>query len=118
MTNKIMPSLVDVKLHITDIEDLLKILTEHERNTECVDDDRMKGLINMLNVFQKKVELTDFHKHIEDTMPEGTDEDEWDKFYTKYWNIRYGGKAIVIENNAGIYSSMLSLIKEQIDDYL
>lgn len=110
--------LIDVSLSTGDIEDILNILDEHERNTECVNDDRMRCLTSLFKSFQIRAELEDFHKHIVDSMPEDDNEDDWEKFYRNYWNIRYGGKSIVIDNNAGIYSAMLDLIKEQIDDYM
>ena len=118
MTGKTRPLLVNVSLNTSDIEDILHILSEHERNTDCISDERMQGLTSLFKSFQMKAELEEFYKHIDESLPAGDDEEEWSKFYNKYWNIRYGGKAIVIDNNAGIYNSMLSLIKEQLDDYL
>lgn len=118
MTNKSKPLLVDVNLYANDIEDILNILHEHKYTTNCVDSERIRSLTVLLESFQKKAELEEFRKHIEDSMPDSGNDSEWNDFYCKYWNIRYGGKAIVIDNNAGIYSAMLDLIKEQIDDYL
>ena len=115
--NKYNPLLIDVSLTVSDIKDILDILQEHSHTTDCVTDDRMRVLKNLFESFERKADLENFQNHIINSMPADDDEDEWDEFYQNYWNIRYAGKAIVIENNAGIYNAMLEAIKEQIEDY-
>lgn len=63
--------------------------------------------------------IKDFRQLLDDVLPpQGSSDEEWNKFYSYNWSVSFGGKTVTIRNDAVMYHCMCDALDEYIEDCL